>query len=147
MAERDPSTAPRVGDTVWFVYTGSTRNKKLKSADIIEDPLFVLKHKIPFCPEEYLDKQIRPPLERIFQYILKDKEIQSLWNGPHTLKRKTTHSLAIGSKNGIYKFMIRTLTCQNCKCSLEKKEEENKGLCKTCEPQQFQITSTKKRTI
>ena len=138
MHKRDPTTAPRMGDPVWYVYVGSTKNSKSKQADVIEDPMYVLKHKIPLCPEEYVEKQLRKPLTRILEHILPAKQVEQLWTGKHTFCRKPPHSKAVGSNHGILKYMVRNRVCQHCQVVLLKTEKH--GLCTKCEPLRATLT-------
>lgn len=143
MYKRDPTTAPKMGDVVWFVFTGrSTTENKMKRSNVIEDPLYVLKHKIPLCPQAYVEKQLCKPLSRIFQHLLKPQELQELWTGKHTRFRTPPHSKAMGSNYGILKFMVRNRVCQSCQVVLNK--TETKGLCRKCE--EFRIPFTLKHT-
>jgi DNA polymerase I len=60
---------PGVGDRVPFVITrgkSSRRNKEL-FVDRAEDPQFVLEKNIPLDTEYYIEKQILPPVMRIFE--------------------------------------------------------------------------------
>lgn len=48
-----------------------------------EDPIYVLEHNIPIDTNYYLENQLKNPLLRIFEPILKDAESQLL-SGDHT---------------------------------------------------------------
>ena len=59
---------PNVGDRVPFVITrGKGRKNKTLFVDQAEDPAFVLENNIPLDTEYYVNKQILPPVLRIFE--------------------------------------------------------------------------------
>ncbi|NPV61046.1 MAG: DNA polymerase elongation subunit [Methanotrichaceae archaeon] len=60
---------PGVGDRVPFVIIRgrNTRRNKELFVDRAEDPQYVLEHKIPLDTEYYIEKQILPPMLRIFE--------------------------------------------------------------------------------
>ena len=62
-------TVPGVGDRVPFVIVQGKRRKKSKElfVDRAEDPAFVLENNLPLDTEYYVEKQILPPVLRIFE--------------------------------------------------------------------------------
>ena len=62
-------TVPGVGDRVPFVIIQGKRGKKNKELFVnrAEDPAYVLEKKIPLDTEYYVEKQILPPVLRIFE--------------------------------------------------------------------------------
>ncbi len=72
-----------IGDRIPYVITALTKNAKQYEKS--EDPLYTFNHKIPLDLNYYLDKQIKPPLERIFKVVMNTKD---LFEGIHTLKSK-----------------------------------------------------------
>jgi DNA polymerase I len=65
MRERDPASAPGVGDRVGFVI--------IKGSEMIskrtEDPTYAEKHNLKPDPKYYIESQLLPPLERVFEAL------------------------------------------------------------------------------
>jgi DNA polymerase I len=65
MKERDPASAPGVGDRVSFVI--------IKGSEMIskrtEDPTYAEKHNLKPDPKYYIESQLLPPLERVFEAL------------------------------------------------------------------------------
>ena len=65
MAERDPGTAPKVGDRLQFVYV--TENKGAsKQGDRIEEVGYVRAHKLTPDAQFYITNQIQNPVAQLF---------------------------------------------------------------------------------
>lgn len=56
--------------------------KNAKNFEKVEDPIYVLKNDVPLDYDYYIEKQVKKPLERIFQYIIDN--VDSLFKGEHT---------------------------------------------------------------
>ncbi len=69
LRKRSPATAPGVGDRVSFVIT---KGLELMS-NRAEDPDYVKQHNLPIDSKYYVESQILPPLERVFEVIGIDK--------------------------------------------------------------------------
>jgi len=69
MKERDPASAPGVGDRVGFVI-GKGLQMISKRA---EDPEYMKKHGLLPDPKYYIESQLLPPLERVFEALRVDK--------------------------------------------------------------------------
>lgn len=82
MAERDKATAPQVGDRVSYVMVKALKGSK--GFEKSEDPLYVLQNNLPVDYEYYLQNQLKLPLIRLFDPILKDKTEMLLFSGEHT---------------------------------------------------------------
>lgn len=65
MRKRDITTAPGVGDRIGFVITYGTQLTSLRA----EDPDYVKKMGIKIDSKYYIENQIFPPLERVFEAI------------------------------------------------------------------------------
>ena len=65
MQKRDPATSPRVGDRVGYVIV---RGKDLLSRRA-EDPDYVRQNGLQLDAEYYLNSQLLPPMERIFEAL------------------------------------------------------------------------------
>jgi DNA polymerase elongation subunit (family B) len=65
MAERDPGTAPKVGDRVQYVYVAENGGKS-KQGDRIEHVDFVRANKLHYDAPFYIDHQIQNPVAQLF---------------------------------------------------------------------------------
>jgi len=65
MRRRDPSSAPGVGDRVGYVIVRGTQMLSKRA----EDPEYVKEHKIPIDSKYYIESQLLPPLERLFDAL------------------------------------------------------------------------------
>lgn len=81
MRERDEASAPTVGDRVAYVMVKGVHGSK--NYEKSEDPLYVLQNNIPIDYQFYLNNQIKQPLLRLFEPILKQAEL-TLFSGEHT---------------------------------------------------------------
>lgn len=96
MRERDPGSAPRLGDRVPYVIVAKGQKVgfsfsffyaffiatlfhwsfiviKVPAYEKAEDPIYVLENNIPIDTVYYLENQLAKPLARIFEPILGDK--------------------------------------------------------------------------
>eukprot|EP00668_Euglena_longa_P046604 GGOE01062289.1.p1 GENE.GGOE01062289.1~~GGOE01062289.1.p1 ORF type:complete len:1052 (-),score=382.44 GGOE01062289.1:13-3135(-) len=133
MKKRDAATAPSIGDRVPFVIVKGA--KGAKAFEKSEDPIFVLENNIPIDASYYLEQQLGPPLERLFEALL-DNPKKALLQGEHTRSISVaTPSKAVG---GIMKFAKITLTCLNCRMPLGP-DVGSKAVCKGCSDKEAQI--------
>lgn len=65
MKRRDPSSAPGVGDRIGYVIVKGTGQVSKRA----EDPDYVIKHNIPIDSDYYIENQLLPPLERVFEAL------------------------------------------------------------------------------
>jgi DNA polymerase delta subunit 1 len=65
MRKRDPSSAPGIGDRIGYVIIKGTGQVSKRT----EDPEYVIKHKIPLDSDYYIENQLMPPLERVFEVL------------------------------------------------------------------------------
>ena len=120
MKERDPATAPTLGDRVPYVIIKAM--KGAKAYEKAEDPIYALENNIPIDFQHYLDHQIQGPLLRIFEPIMKNP--QQLLSGDHT--RHVSNPTP--TTGGLMRFVKVQKTCLGCKVPI------NSGaLCKNCE--------------
>jgi DNA polymerase delta subunit 1 len=136
MEKRDPSTAPSVGDRVPYVIVQG--EKKDKTFDKAEDPLYVLENDIPIDSKYYID-QLISPLCRIFGPIIENPEVV-FTTGEHTRKKfvptpKATTRKA-GGGGGLGSFLVIRESCMGCKAPLLPKE---KVLCGACQENSVDI--------
>ncbi|CCW66256.1 unnamed protein product [Phytomonas sp. Hart1] len=127
MRQRDPASAPTIGDRVAYVIIKA--EKGAKAYERSEDPIYVLENNIPIDTQHYLEHQLAQPLQRVFEAVLEDPRI--LINGDHTRHI----AIAAPSKNasGLMKFVKLHAQCVSCRAILR---EENNGaesaLCPKC---------------
>lgn len=124
--ERDPSFNPSLGDRIPYVMI----KKDLKGAkkfEMSEDPMFAIKNNLRLDYQFYIDNQLKKPLTRIFQYVMKN--VDDLFTGDHT---KYVNRIGEGddpTKNTITKYFTQKLEqCLSCRVSLPKK----RPLCTHC---------------
>eukprot|EP00669_Euglena_mutabilis_P012509 TRINITY_DN7145_c0_g1_i1.p1 TRINITY_DN7145_c0_g1~~TRINITY_DN7145_c0_g1_i1.p1 ORF type:complete len:428 (+),score=148.04 TRINITY_DN7145_c0_g1_i1:264-1547(+) len=123
MKKRDPATAPSIGDRVPFVIIKGA--KGAKAFEKSEDPIYVLEHNLPIDATYYLEQQLGPPLERLFEALL-DNPRKTLLQGEHTRSISVaTPSRAVG---GIMKFAKVTITCLSCKTPLPPRRRVEDGV-------------------
>uniref|UniRef100_A0A7E4VMW2 DNA polymerase n=1 Tax=Panagrellus redivivus TaxID=6233 RepID=A0A7E4VMW2_PANRE len=135
MRQRDPGSAPRLGDRVPYVIVA--KGKKVAAYEKAEDPIYVLRNGIPIDTRYYLENQLAKPLARIFDPILGDKAESLLINGDHT-RTKTVAQIKVG---GLAKHMKVIPTCIGCKAVLQK--DSNGALCAYCLPRRHLIYAEK----
>lgn len=113
MAERDPGSAPKVGDRVPYVIIQKEKNAKayLKS----EDPIYVLENNLQIDVDWYLEHQLRGPIERIFDGVLSKSTLESLFTGDHMNVKKVVTL----SNHGMGRFVKKQNTCLKCKCPIK----------------------------
>lgn len=126
MKERDPATAPTLGDRVPYVIIKAT--KGAKGYEKAEDPLYALENNLPIDFQHYLEHQISGPLLRIFEPIMKNP--QQLLNGDHT----RSISNPTPTSGGLMKFVKVQKTCLSCKVPIV-----GGALCKNCEENQIDL--------
>ena len=65
MRARDPSSAPSIGDRVGFVIIKGPQMLSKRA----EDPNYVLEHNLKIDDKYYIESQLLPPLERVFEAL------------------------------------------------------------------------------
>ncbi|KAI1767420.1 DNA polymerase family B-domain-containing protein [Hypoxylon sp. FL1150] len=128
MKERDPGSAPALGDRVAYVMIKGARGSK--NFERSEDPIYVLENNVPIDTRYYLDNQLAKPLGRIFDPILGETKSRSLLTGDHT----RSIAVAAPAVGGLMKFAKKTMTCMGCKKPLSSKEESGGAVCVNCAP-------------
>lgn len=127
LMERDPGTAPSLGDRVPYIITKGVKNEPAYSR--AEDPLYVLEHNIPIDNMYYLENMLRKPLERIFEPVMKST-VKSLFVGEHT----RTISVVTPKTGGMMKFAQIRLKCLGCKTNISEG-----AICGYCVPREAEI--------
>lgn len=73
MKERDPGSAPQIGDRIPFVYVSNLKDKK-KQGDRIEHVDYVRQHKLSPDAEFYTTNQIQNPVAQMFALAIEQLE-------------------------------------------------------------------------
>eukprot|EP00879_Flechtneria_rotunda_P026325 GHRR01028063.1.p1 GENE.GHRR01028063.1~~GHRR01028063.1.p1 ORF type:complete len:255 (+),score=96.26 GHRR01028063.1:87-851(+) len=141
MRQRDPATAPAVGDRVPYVIIKAA--KGAKAYEKAEDPIYALDNNLPIDVQHYLDHHLAQPLMRIFEPVCKDVKAELL-SGAHTRSISlATPSTAAG---GIMRFAKVKPTCLACRAALTPKEAACRGangssssLCSHCASREGEI--------
>ncbi|ODV92596.1 hypothetical protein CANCADRAFT_89320 [Tortispora caseinolytica NRRL Y-17796] len=127
MFERDPGSAPNLGDRVAYVIIKG--DKKDKNYDKSEDPIYVLENNLEIDTTYYLENQLSGPLMRLFEPILGETQAQSLFYGEHTRVSKPSAPV-----RGMFSaFTKKVFRCRGCSAPLKGKYAEG-ALCEKCIP-------------
>ncbi|XP_069738764.1 LOW QUALITY PROTEIN: DNA polymerase delta catalytic subunit [Phaenicophaeus curvirostris] len=113
MRQRDPGSAPSLGDRVPYVIVCGARGAAAYTR--AEDPIFALEHNLPLDTQYYLEQQLARPLLRIFEPILGEGRAESvLLRGDHT-RCKTVLTAKVG---GLMAFATKRSSCVGCRAVL-----------------------------
>ena len=126
MRQRDPATAPVVGDRIAYVIIKAAKNAKAYEKS--EDPIFALDNNLPIDTKHYLDHYLTKPLLRIFEPILHNAQ-SVLLHGEHT--RRIAQPTPTAKAGGIMQFAKIRLSCIGCRAPISD-EKMSKSLCKNC---------------
>eukprot|EP01064_Diplonema_japonicum_P016355 TRINITY_DN24368_c0_g1_i1.p1 TRINITY_DN24368_c0_g1~~TRINITY_DN24368_c0_g1_i1.p1 ORF type:complete len:1051 (+),score=234.92 TRINITY_DN24368_c0_g1_i1:38-3190(+) len=130
MRQRDPGSAPSVGDRVPYVFVRGL--KDAKAYEKSEDPLYVLEKNLPIDAQYYLQHQLKLPLLRLFEGVIPHPEA-TLLQGAHT--RKMANPTPTNSM--LMKFAKVVLSCVGCKAKLS--SDAVGPLCDCCKPNEASI--------
>lgn len=130
--KRDEGSAPAIGDRIAYVMiTGTKGSRNYENA---EDPIYVLDHDLPLDFDYYIEKQLKPPLTRIFEHIIPNPN--TLFSGDHTknvfMPKLTNKSIGLG------KFAIVKSACLSCKSPVADSKNPS-PLCVHCEGKTMEI--------
>ena len=125
MRQRDPATAPNIGDRVPYVIIMGA--KDAKTYEKAEDPLYVLEKNIPLDYDYYIENQLRKPVTRIFKPIMRD-DVRTLFSGEHTLF--VTRTTPVDDAGGITRFVQKVYRCLACKAPLANGQKAT--VCEDC---------------
>lgn len=139
MKKRDPSSAPGIGDRVGFVIVKGTEMISKRA----EDPEYIKKNKIPIDSKYYIESQLLPPLERVFEVLKVNKSeligvgkqlglIDAIKNGVENESDFNDSLTEIdgficNSCNNVYKRPPMTGKCNNCGGEIVFKKGEKKS--------------------
>lgn len=119
-----------MGNTSVLCFSG----KGTKNFENAEDPIEVLAKDLPIDFDYYINKQLKPPLIRIFELILPNPE--AVFNGAHTMKRYVPK---VSSTSALGKFVIKKKFCLSCKGVVE----DGGPLCCACTSKAMEIITLK----
>lgn len=145
MRQRDPATAPAVGDRVPYVIIKAT--KGAKGFEKSEDPIYALENNLPIDCQHYLEHFLSKPLLRIFEPILKNAE-KELLQGAHT--RNIAQPTPTAAGGGIMKFAKVRAQCVGCRAALDGASSGAGGsgaLCAHCAPREADIFQKSLTTV
>jgi DNA polymerase, archaea type len=134
MQKRNPGEAPGIGDRIGFVIIAGTQMLSARA----EDPDYVKEHGIKIDSKYYIENQLLPPLERVFESIGLDKS-ELLGTGKQmllsSLIRPPNGTSAIrgsaGQPSGEKKLEgVEGLICAKCKAVYER--PPLLGRCTSC---------------
>jgi len=140
LRQRNPATAPQIGDRVPYVFVvAAAGTPAYKRA---EDPRYALEHELPLDAEYYIDHQLKQPLLRIFEPILKESEKcveLRLFGGDRA--RQVSRSAPSGA-GPLAAFVRKRAKCIGCRMLLPPNASDNglrSTLCEACTtPEKFQ---------
>lgn len=121
MKKRDENINFSIGDRISYVMINGQKGSK--NYNNSEDPILVLNQNLPIDYDYYINKQIKPPLERLLKKTGIIVNFDVLFYGEHT---KNRYIPKIGKSNFFSKFIQRKQTCANCPTLTES------DLCERC---------------
>jgi len=134
MLKRDKASAPRVGDRVPYVIIQG--DKKSAVSDRGESPMYALQNDLPIDYTYYIENQLKMPLTRIFEHIISEEKMYSLFHGKH-MKTMVKQTPKVG---GIASFVVKLKSCLECRVLIE---EGN--LCEECSKNKVLIHSNRSK--
>lgn len=114
MRQRDPSTAPKLGDRVPYVVCKVHAEKKVSKRT--EDPLYALRNNIPIDIDFYLHNQLGGPLKRLLE-AFDNSVMKDILYGPHT--RVRTQVAPRPTKDNIMRFVVQKPQCLVCRVAMD----------------------------
>lgn len=151
MMERDPMTAPKVGDRVPYVVT--LKDKACKLYERSEDPAYAISNNLSIDTDYYLHQQLEKPISRLLKDVLRcsseAEAADQLFRGNHCVgpsivfsrgdiessKPGNTKALKTSKQVGIMGMISgkKVAKCMYCNIRItDGKLYENIMLCKSC---------------
>lgn len=121
MQKRDGNITLGIGDRISYVMIAGQKGSK--NYDNAEDPIKVLNEDIPIDYDYYIQKQLRPPLERLLNKTNIFPNLDAFFIGDHT---KNRYMPKVNKNNFLGKFVTVFSTCINCPA------KSNDPLCERC---------------
>jgi DNA polymerase delta subunit 1 len=135
--KRDPKNPPMIGDRIPYVILKGAKNSKLYEQ--AEDPLYALERDLPIDINYYIEKQVKPPISRIFKAISKDL---NLFEGDHS---NTYKEQVISKSQGMGLFFGKAKQkCLSCKNEIvNSKTHTSKAICEKCKSNEVNVYAKK----
>lgn len=133
MFQRNPATAPVVGDRVPYVIIKGDKASRMWERS--EDPLYVLENGLTIDAQYYLD-QLIAPLCRIFEPLM-DNPRGVFLTGEHT--RQIFIPTPKARVGGITNFAVVRESCMGCKAALSPSEKVLCSYCQSNAPEVYQV--------
>jgi DNA polymerase elongation subunit (family B) len=70
MGIRDPGNKPKPGDRIRYAFVKKTKLKGMLQGDMIEDPDYIKKNKLPIDYDHYISNQLMKPIQQVFELVL-----------------------------------------------------------------------------
>ncbi len=118
-----------IGDRISYVMVKG--HKGSKNYENSEDPILVLKNDLPIDFDYYIEKQIKPPLERLLKKTGIIANLDSLFYGEHT---KNRYIPKVNQNSVLGKFIPVYEKCLNCGIKVQ-----GKALCPSCKPKEPEV--------
>lgn len=129
--ERDGSVQLVLGDRPAYIMVKHSV-KGTKTHERSEDPVYVIKNKVPVDTQWYLSNQLEKPLRRIFEYI-EGIDVNKILSGEHTRHVTITEQVEDPRKNTITKmFTKRKYHCLVCNVTVK---DNTEPVCPHCTEQ------------
>lgn len=128
MAQREPASAPAVGDRMGFVMVGGGASIR----DMAEDPEYARAHDLQPNVDYYLNNQLKKPLERLFVPIIGVERTGELFHGDHTRRRVSRLPTGPAPAGSLLSFVQLARTCTRCGESFNPKKHRHVSLCRQC---------------
>jgi DNA polymerase delta subunit 1 len=156
MQQRDPLTAPRVGDRVPYVMIEGLKRslvnkvwKNISAGEMAEDPAVVAANNLPIDSDFYIGKQLVPPFVRLLNLVLckdqaqladtdgyykkhpeRTKAYEVIFKGAHMMHRKQRN---VSGSSMMSKMVQRVPTCLACRCAIPGATPDNApAVCPGC---------------
>lgn len=136
MKKRDENIEINIGDRIPYVMVeGAKWSKNYENA---EDPRKVLQEDLPIDYDYYINKQIRPPLERLLKNTGIVENFDVLFSGEHTRLR---YAPKVNEKSVLGGFLTKSETCERCK------RVSDSVVCEGCEDKKVETFLKKKEEL
>ncbi|KAL0237228.1 hypothetical protein PCE1_000625 [Barthelona sp. PCE] len=122
MRQRDPNSAPNIGDRVPYVVVSAHSTAKVYEK--AEDPMYAIDNDLNVDTKYYLERQIKEPISRLMEYVISEKKLIGLFVGDHTRKRVQRTN----KKGALAGFITISKRCSHCNVNVN----GDAALCPNC---------------
>jgi hypothetical protein len=130
--KRDPSTIPKVGNRVSYLYTAGKikGSNATKLGDMIELPEYVFQHNIPINYEAYLEKQYRNPMCGMMLEVdgADCPEESRMWRMINEAQIEAHKAVRVSAASKIGNYVSYVPRCINRRCAAEIPDKNGKLL-------------------